>query len=112
LTGEPTYLELGVGDPDAARRFYGELLGWAPSGTSGHGSLDTSTLSIGLHGDDPTPGFLVFLGVDDLDASLIVLDRLGGHSDEIHEAPGFGRYAVCTDDQGVRFGLHQPKVDP
>ncbi len=108
--GEPTYLELGVGDAAAARRFYGELLGWQPSGTSGNGSLDTSTLAVGMHGDDPAPGFLVFLGVEDLDASLLVLDRLGGTSDgTVHEATGFGRYAICVDDQGVRFGLHQPE---
>ncbi|MGI8458016.1 MAG: VOC family protein [Propionibacteriaceae bacterium] len=110
MAGEPTYLELGVPDTAAARRFYGELLGWEPSGDSGNGSLDTATLAVGMHGDDPSPGFLVFLGVEDLEASLTVLERLGGSSDgEVHEAPGFGRYAICVDDQGVRFGLHQPE---
>lgn len=110
MSGEPTYLELGVGDTTAARRFYGELLGWRPSGDRGNGSLDTSTLTVGMHGDDPAPGFLVFLAVDDLEASLVVLARLGGHHDgEIHEAAGFGRYAICLDDQDVRFGLHQPE---
>ena len=26
---------------------------------------------------------------------------------EAKDAPGFGRYVECADDQGIRFGLRQ-----
>lgn len=106
--GRPTYIELGVPDADRARAFYGALLGWQLSGDSGPGNADTPTLQIGLHSDDPAAEMLIFLAVDDLDTSLGQLTSLGGtqHGD-VRSDPGFGRFAVCSDDQGVRFALHQ-----
>ena len=67
MTGEPTYLELGVPDPARALAFYRSVLGWEL---------------------DPAAGGEV----------------LGPVSD----SGGFGRWAECRDDQGVRFGLRQP----
>jgi uncharacterized protein len=49
MAGEPTYLELGVPDVAAARKFYRGLLGWQVSGRSGSGSVNTPTLDIGIH---------------------------------------------------------------
>lgn len=108
MTGQPTYIELGVPDADRARAFYRTLLGWQPSGTDGPGNVETPTLDIGLHSDDPTSELLVFFAVDDLDASLDNLNRLGGtqHGD-VQADPEFGRFAVCSDNQGVRFALHE-----
>ena len=48
MTGEPSYLELGVPDPGKARRFYAAVLGW-PAG-DGPGQVDTPSLDIGVHG--------------------------------------------------------------
>ncbi len=109
MTGEPTYIELGVTDADAARTFYGGLLGWNATGDSGPGQVDTPTLSIGIHDHDPKTWFEVFFAVSDLDASLAQVTALGGRVEgEIHLDEGFGRWSECTDDQGVRFGLRQP----
>ena len=108
MTGEPSYLELGVPDPAAARAFYGALLGWPTPENAGPGQVDTPTLSIGVHGGDRAAHFEVFFAVADLDASLALLPELGGHTDgEVHDSPGFGRWAGCSDDQGVRFGLRE-----
>ena len=108
MTGEPSYLELGVPDPDAARSFYGPLLGWQPTTPAGPGSVDTPTLGIGIHGGDPSAIFEVFFAVDDLDSSLAQVVALGGATDGVvHDSPGFGRWAECDDNQGVRFGLRQ-----
>jgi predicted enzyme related to lactoylglutathione lyase len=109
VTGEPTYIELGVVDADAARAFYGGLLGWRPSGEAGSGQVDTSTLAVGIHDHDPKAWFEVFFAVDDLDASLAQVTALGGTvASDVNVDGGFGRWAECTDDQGVRFGLRQP----
>lgn len=108
MTGQPSYIELGVPDADRARAFYGQLLGWKPSGNSGPGNVETTSLHIGLHSDDPQAEMLVFFAVNDLDTSLDDLKRLGGtiHGNVVEDA-GFGRFAVCTDDQDVRFALHE-----
>lgn len=109
MPGEPTYVELGVPDANAARTFYGVLLGWAPQGESGPGSVETSTLGIGIHDGDEERHFEVFFSIDDLDASIARLVELGGETiGEVHDNPGFGRWIECADDQGVRFGLRQP----
>jgi hypothetical protein len=106
MTGEPTYIELGVRDAEAATTFYGRLFGWIPAGP---GQVDTATLSIGIHGGDEGSHFEVFFAVDDLDTSIEKVGALGGRLvSEINDTPGFGRWIECADDQGVRFGLRQP----
>jgi len=113
MTGEASYIELGVRDADAARAFYGRLLGWQASGDSGPGQVDLPTLSIGIHDGDDSSIFEVFFSVEDLDASLAQVAQLGGLvTSEVNESPGFGRWAECADDQGVRFGLRQPESAP
>lgn len=108
MTGEPSYIELGVPDFDAARRFYGALLGWVPSHAEHGGQVETETLAIGIHGGDEEAHFEVFFAVDDLDAGIARLVELGGRVvGEVHDSGDFGRWVECRDDQGVRFGLRQ-----
>ena len=105
MSGEPSYIELGVRDAEAAKAFYGRLLGWRPAGP---GQVDTATLSIGIHGGDDASHFEVFFTVDDLAASINQVPALGGRVEsDVHDSPGFGRWVECVDDQGVRFGLRQ-----
>jgi predicted enzyme related to lactoylglutathione lyase len=105
MTGEPSYIELGVRDPDLAKAFYGPLLGWEATGP---GQVDTATLSIGIHGGDDASHFEVFFAVDDLQASMDNVQALGGTLlGGINDTPGFGRWVECADNQGVRFGLRQ-----
>jgi predicted enzyme related to lactoylglutathione lyase len=109
--GSPSYVELCVTDADAARRFYGQLLGWRPSGAAGPGAVETASLGIGIHDGDESAIFEVFFSVDDLDASLDQLDRLGGRRvSAVNDAAEFGRWAECADDQGVRFGLRERRA--
>ncbi|MGI8668044.1 MAG: VOC family protein [Jatrophihabitans sp.] len=108
MTGEPSYLELGVPDPDAARRFFGSLLGWQSSDQGGGATVETSTLGIGIHGSDPEAHFEVFFAVADLTASIARLVELGGSTvGERTRSDGFGHWVECRDPQGVRFGLRQ-----
>lgn len=111
----PSYVELGVPDTDTARTFYGAVLGWRFSGEAGNGQAETgqhdaSGLSIGLHGDDPSSLLEVFFAVDDLDRAAARVTAAGGKLlTSPRESAGFGRHVECEDDQGVRFGLHQPE---
>jgi uncharacterized protein len=106
--GSPSYVELCVRDADAARRFYGALLGWQPSGARGPGSVETASLGIGIHDGDESSIFEVFFSVENLEESLRLLDELGGRRiSEINDGGPFGRWIECGDDQGVRFGLRE-----
>lgn len=108
MSGEPSYVELGVPDVEVAKAFYPALLAWSVTDMDGGGSVQTDTLGIGLHGQDDDRHFEVFFAVDDLDVALRRLRDLGGSTvSEVREAPGFGRFVECRDDQEVRFGLHQ-----
>jgi predicted enzyme related to lactoylglutathione lyase len=108
MPGEPSYIELGVPDLEAARRFYGSLLGWALSQVGTGGEVETQTLPIGIHGGDAEAQFELFFTVDDLDASTAkVIERGGSVLGDAHDSGEFGRWAECRDDQGVRFGLRQ-----
>jgi uncharacterized protein len=105
VSGEPSYLELCVRDADRARAFYGPLLGWQ---VSERGEAETGSLSVGIHGGDDSSLFEVFFAVPDLDAALEQVRALGGTVlGDVHDNPGFGRWAECADDQDVRFGLRE-----
>jgi uncharacterized protein len=109
MAGEPTFLEIGVPDGDRAHTFYTELLGWdvTPMGSGNY--LPTSpTVQVGVHSHDETRIIEVFFSVPDLEAAMKRVVELGGSADEPRAGGEFGRFAECTDDQGVRFGLHQP----
>jgi uncharacterized protein len=99
-----------VRDADAARAFYGRLLGWTVSGDSGRVRSTRPRCRPDPYGDDASI-FEVFSAVADLDASLGQVTALGGRvTSEINDSPGFGRWAECTGDHGVRFGLREPSA--
>ncbi|MCF2128038.1 VOC family protein [Strepomyces sp. STD 3.1] len=118
MTGEPSFFELGVADPERGRVFYGTLFGWAlEAGPTGRGfSIGTAGLPGGMHGGDPGASPYLFFRVDDLDAAVARVRELGGSVEELGEegeedaesVARFGRFTLCRDDQGSLFGLHEP----
>lgn len=115
MAGEPSFFEIGVEDAVRARAFYGELFGWRfeDLGETGGAAISTTGLLGGVHGNDPGASPYLFFRVDDLDAAIAEVRRLGG---SLEETPGveraeptpYGRFALCRDDQGSGFGLHEP----
>ncbi|MFE2045208.1 VOC family protein [Streptomyces sp. NPDC059477] len=119
MTGEPSFFEIGVDDPERGRTFYGTLFGWdLERGPSGRGyAIGTPGLPGGMHGGDKGAASpYLFFRVDDLDAAVAKVLELGGTIEELgdegEEDPGsaarFGRFKLCRDDQGSGFGLHEP----
>jgi uncharacterized protein len=117
MTGELSFFEIGVGDADKARAFYGALFAWRfAEPPSGHGAMiDTPNVPGGVHGGDQGGGVYVFFGVDDMDAAVERVRELGGEAEAIPGADEseenvakFGRFMLCRDDQGSSFGLHEP----
>jgi predicted enzyme related to lactoylglutathione lyase len=110
MHGEPAFFEIGVPDAKRAKAFYGQLFKWTFHPMGGEqASVETPTIRGGIHDDDPESRIDIFFAVSDIDSAVIAIRELGGHADDPGaEEPGFGRFAFCRDDQGVRFGLHQP----
>jgi uncharacterized protein len=117
MTGEVSFIEFGVGEVGRAEHFYGELFGWrfepGPSGEQAGATVQIPGTGAGLHPDDAGVWPYVFFRVDDLDAAVERVQELGGSVDAAPDETAemvttFGRFRMCGDDQGSRFGLHEP----
>ena len=119
--GSFVWYELMTSDIDDAARFYGEVVGWtqAPSAAAGvdyrewsiEGEMVGGSMVIpaeaAAHG--MRPGWLGYIAVADLDASLAALTSAGG---AVHMPPtevaDVGRFAMVADPQGASFYLMMP----
>ena len=116
MAGELSFFELGVGDPERGKAFYGGLFGWGfEAGPQGGGfTIGTPNVAGGMHGGDAGSAPYVFFAVDDMEAALAQVRELGGEVDDTDvegdadSVARFGRFKLCRDDQGSPFGLHQP----
>jgi predicted enzyme related to lactoylglutathione lyase len=94
------HFELRVEDPDAARRFYGELFGWQfpEGGLPGYTYVETGVPNAVPGGIGPTQGGeplqTFFVGVADVAEALASAERLGGSVVQ-----------AATSVPGVTFGL-------
>jgi len=116
--GTPIWYELQSHDPDAAARFYEAVVGWAIEGRP-PGEVDYRMISAGAghvgglaglrEGAVPptmTPGWKVYIGVDDVDAAARALVDGGGTvMTAPFDLPGVGRMAFVADPQGTPFNL-------
>lgn len=116
MTGEVSFIEFGATDAMTARSFYGKLFGWSfEPGPGGDGySVEGVGVPAGVHGGDTGASPYVFFRVEDLDAAVSAVERLGGTVEELTDggneatAATFGEFRLCRDDQGSPFGLHRP----
>src|ERR1700694_4111730 len=92
IGAEVSYIEIGVSDASKSRAFLEQMFGWKfhPFGRSDEGWFQTPSLKAGIHGGDPTWGFLVYFGVPDLEAAMTNVNRLGGVADVPTYEAGFG----------------------
>ncbi|MGI8902646.1 MAG: VOC family protein [Solirubrobacteraceae bacterium] len=118
MHGELSFFELGVGDTDRARTFYGALFDWELEDGSAGTTIKTPNVAGGLHGGDAGASPYVFFEVDDLEAAVARVAELGGEASRIDLSADcdtvarFGRFVLCKDDQGSAFGLHEPPAQP
>jgi uncharacterized protein len=70
--------------------------------------IETPGARGGLHDDDPNHSIEIYFSVPDIETAVTRVRQAGGHADDPRPEEGFGRFATCRDDQGARFGLHQP----
>lgn len=115
--------ELMTSDPDAAKAFYAEVIGWEPvpfpvtgmeytvvkagdRGVGGIMAIPDEARASGMQ-----PAWVGYILSKDIDAGIADLQRAGG---KLHRGPwevgaGVGRIAVVSDPQGAMFMLLEPE---
>ena len=114
--GSFIWYELLTPDPEAAAAFYGEVVGWTAAGAgqpgldyrifsadgapvAGHMKLPDGAEEAGMR-----PGWLGYIGVEDVDSAVADIESSGGR---VHmpamDMEGVGRMALVADPQGVPF---------
>ncbi len=110
-----SWSELDTPDPEAALAFYNELLGWpapqewdmGPMGTY-YGVGHAHDAGIMRAPPGVPPHWLVYVDVEDTDATAGKVKELGGQV--LHgpaDIPNVGRFAVFADPQGAAFAVMQ-----
>jgi predicted enzyme related to lactoylglutathione lyase len=107
------WADLGTADPDSAAAFYGALFGWQTE----RGPVDPYSMFAlggrnvaGLYrppADQPPPGWLSYVSVQDADATAARARELGGQVLLEPHGVGVGRGAFLQDPQGAVFGVWQ-----
>jgi predicted enzyme related to lactoylglutathione lyase len=116
--GTPSWVDLGTTDPDAAKRFYGELFGWAAEDagpveeTGGYAMFmqDGKRIAgVGPRQGDAPSAWTMYVSTDDLDATVARARDAGA---SVVLAPmdvmDAGRLAVLMHDAGGILGVWQP----
>lgn len=114
--GMPIWYELTSADPQASRAFYDHVIGWTteaePSGDMDYRMIATGDGNVGgvmrlteaMAADGAKPGWLFYIGVEDVDASAAAIKAAGGAVlMGPWTVPGVGPMAVVADPQGNPF---------
>ncbi|HWJ69993.1 MAG TPA: VOC family protein [Sphingobium sp.] len=123
--GEFIWYELMTTDVDAARAFYEPVVGWKIGATSGmpgmdYRMIDAPDASVGgmmaidaeMAAQGGKPGWLGYIGVDDVDATVAAIRAQGGHVYvPPSDIPDVGRFAMVSDPQGAPFYVMRGAVD-
>jgi uncharacterized protein len=115
-----TLNQLNTTDPEAAQRFYTDLFGWRFEEMQGgpgpyYGIYRGDTVNGGMMqlppGQPAPPHWLVYFGIDDIDAAAERITSSGGRLVvEKMDVPG-GQILVAQDPQGATFALFAGRFD-
>ena len=114
--GEFCWNELMTSDVQAAKTFYGALLGWEMQDVSSTGTAYTllklgdkeigGIMAIPDQAPRPPPAWGAYVTVNDVDALLVRVEKLGGKIClPPQDIPDVGRFAVIQDPQGAMLSL-------
>ena len=126
LQGSWIWYELMTPDPDGSKAFYDAVIGWnidaAPAGPMDYrmvanpdGGLTGGVMRLTpeMLSNDARPGWLGYIGVDDVDASLDAITAAGGKTVlPAFDIPGTGRVAMAADCGGAPFYIMTPIPPP
>jgi predicted enzyme related to lactoylglutathione lyase len=108
------HIEFSSNDREADAKFYSELFGWKfqQMPEMNYATFDTEEVPGGglnpVSEDNPAGTLAVYVGTDDINATLARVEKLGGKA--IHprsEIPGYGYWAFFSDLTGNTVGLFE-----
>jgi len=118
LHGKWVWFELNTSDPEAASKFYAEVLGWTiepkEMNTTKYSAIMVGGKELGMIQALPadakekklTPSWMGYISVADVDAAVTTATGGGG---TVHipatDVPGMGRFAIIRDPWGALFGV-------
>lgn len=102
--GTFAWAELYARDTEAANTFYGGLFHDALFGPDAVPDFGRAPVSDVFPAEMP-PHFLVHFGVEDCEAALGAVQRLGGRVQAPPFETSYGKVAVVTDNQGASFAV-------
>ncbi len=116
--GSIGWMDMAVENADQVRDFYAAIAGWQSQGIDMGGyndyvMIDPSGKPVGgvCHARGPNVGlpkaWLIYIVVEDLDASLARCRELGGEAITEPKTAGGGRYCVIRDPAGIAVSLYQ-----
>lgn len=113
------WVDLTVPNADEVRDFYGAVVGWTPTGLS-MGDYEDYVMSSPATGDGVAgvcharganagqpPVWMIYLIVEDLDASIAACNERGGQVIAGPRQMGAARYCVIRDPAGAICALYQ-----
>lgn len=116
--GTPIWYELMTPDPDGAKRFYDDVVGWTiearPSGEMDYRMIAAAGGHVGgvfrltedMRAQGAEPRWVPYFGVEDVDAAFVKAKDMGAHAFVPPiDIPGVGRFALIADPQGAPFYL-------
>lgn len=123
--GSFIWYELMTTDPEGAKRFYGDVVGWTigdpvPAGDVEYRMIGNAedyaggmlTLTQEMRDGGARPVWLGYLGVDDVDQAVEKAVAAGAKVQmPAFDAPGVGRIAMIGDPQGVPIYLMRGETD-
>lgn len=122
-TGEIGWIDLTVPDAAKVRDFYSQVVGWEHTEVDMGGysdfsmNLPGSSKTVagichtrGVNADMP-PQWLIYINVDNLEASLKACREAGGKILRGATSMGAGRMAVIQDPAGAVAALYQPETN-
>jgi len=124
--GDFIWYELMTPDPDAATAFYDAVVGWR-IGPRESGEMDYRMIAIAgagnvggvmrlspeMQANGARPGWLGYVGVNDVDAMVSAVEHHGGKTlMPAQDLPGVGRFAMIADPQGAPLYIMKPTPPP
>ena len=106
------HVEISATDREAAGKFYADLFGWKVEQMP---EMNYAMFEPGegvggcfnpVQEGNPAGSVIVYIGTDDIEASLAKVEQLGGKTTwPKTEIPGMGWFATFTDPTGNKIGL-------
>jgi predicted enzyme related to lactoylglutathione lyase len=107
------HIELSAKDREVSGKFYSDVFGWKVEQTP---EMNYATFETGegvgggfnpVSDQNPAGSVVVYIGTDDIDASLAAVEKHGGKTVAPKgEIPGYGWFAIFLDPAGNLVGLY------